>query len=197
MPSRYKHTDGVDEISVWLGWLKQQGAKEIVLLGHSRGGNQSAWLAAERNDPSIQKLILIAPNTLLSTASQYKAIFQKDFEPALVKARKLVAEGKGKTLLEPVDFLYCPQASVTAEAFVSHYADEPRFETAALLPKVKQPVLVVVGSADEVVPDLAEHMKPIADGKRIQLNIVAGADHFFRDLYAEDLANVVIPFVKK
>ena len=104
---------------------------------------------------------------------------------------------KGTALLKHIDFLFCPQTTVTAEAFVSHYAAEPRFDTLALLKTVKPPTLVVVGSADEVVPDLAKLTKVIADDKRIYLKVVEGADHFFRDLYAEDLANVVIPFVKK
>ena len=199
VPSRFKHTDAVDEIGVWLNWLKQQGAQEIVLLGHSRGGNQTAWFAAERNDPIIQKLVLISPNpyTLSSPTQQYKAIFGKDSAPILVKARNLVTKKKGTALLKHIDFLFCPQTTVTAEAFVSHYAAEPRFDTLALLKTVKPPTLVVVGSADEVVPDLAKLTKVIADDKRIYLKVVEGADHFFRDLYAEDLANVVIPFVKK
>jgi alpha/beta superfamily hydrolase len=32
---------------------------------------------------------------------------------------------------------------------------------------------------------------PLADGQRVQLKVVAGADHFFRDLYAEDVADAV------
>ncbi|SDX57416.1 hypothetical protein SAMN05421783_1381, partial [Thiocapsa roseopersicina] len=36
------HTDAVGEIGAWLGWLQSQGVEEVALLGHSRGGNQSA-----------------------------------------------------------------------------------------------------------------------------------------------------------
>lgn len=60
VPHTHKHTDALDEIGVWLGWLKQQGVKQVVLVGHSRGGNQTAWFAAERMDPAVKGVLLIA-----------------------------------------------------------------------------------------------------------------------------------------
>ena len=59
----HKHTDALNEIGVWLDWLKQHGAKQVVLLGHSRGGNQTAWFAVERDEELIKKVVLIAPQT--------------------------------------------------------------------------------------------------------------------------------------
>ena len=41
-PHSHRHTDAVAEIGAWLEWLKGQGVKKIALLGHSRGGNQTA-----------------------------------------------------------------------------------------------------------------------------------------------------------
>jgi pimeloyl-ACP methyl ester carboxylesterase len=64
-------------------------------------------------------------------------------------------------------------------------------DTPALLPQIGTPVLVVAGSEDAVVKGLVEKVQPLADGKRVQLKVVEGADHFFRDLYAEDVADAV------
>jgi len=59
----HRHIDALDEIGAWLEWLKKKGAKDVVLLGHSRGGDQTAWFAVERDDPAIRKIVLIAPMT--------------------------------------------------------------------------------------------------------------------------------------
>ena len=37
----------------------------MVLLSHSREGNQIAWFSAEQDDPVIKKVILVAPQTLV------------------------------------------------------------------------------------------------------------------------------------
>jgi len=197
VPHRYKHTDALDEIGAWLAWLKQQGAKDIVLLGHSRGGNQTAWFAAERNDPAVSRLVLIAPTTWTAdgTTRSYRANYNTDLAPLLKKAQALVAGGQPDTLLEHIGFLYCPDGTATAAAFVSHYADEARFDTPSLLSKLKQRVLVVAGTGDEVVPDIVARVKPLADGKKIRLTVIDGADHAFLDLYAGDLSGAVIPFI--
>ena len=116
---KHKHTDALHEISTWLGWLKEKGTKEISLLGHSRGGNQTAWFAAEHDDPIIKQVILLAPqiwNT--ETASkEYKEKYGKNLKPILKKAQALVKEGKQGEILEGVDFIYCKNTNVSAESF--------------------------------------------------------------------------------
>jgi len=39
-------------------------------------------------------------------------------------------------------------------------------------------------------------MAGLMDGKRAQFKVIEGADHFFRDLYAEDAVDVITPFLK-
>lgn len=58
VPHSHKHEDAVNEIGLWLNWLQQQGVKQVVLLGHSRGGNQTAWYATEHDSPLIKKSFL-------------------------------------------------------------------------------------------------------------------------------------------
>ena len=157
-PHTHKHTDALDEIGAWLGWLKGEGAERVVLLGHSRGGNQVAWFAAERDDP-------------------------------------LVSEGREASFMEQVGFIYCEDAKATAEAFVSYHGSDSRMDTPALLPKINKPVLVFVGSADEVVVGLKEAMTPLAESGAVALEVIDGADHFFRDLYAEDVVDQSVEFI--
>ena len=192
-PHVHRHTDAVDEIGAWLAWLQSQGVTKAALLGHSRGGNQTARFVAGRSDAPVTAVILVAPQAATAgyAAQEYENRYGKPLKEPLARAQALVAEGNGATLMESVDFLYCAKASVSAAAFVSYYAPDERMDTPALLPQIGTPVLVVAGSEDAVVKGLVEKVQPLADGKRVQLKVVEGADHFFRDLYAEDVADAV------
>jgi pimeloyl-ACP methyl ester carboxylesterase len=192
-PLRHKHTDALDEIGAWLSFLKQQGAKDVTLLGHSRGGNQTAWFTAERDDSAVQRVVLIAPATWSAdhAAQNYQNTNGKALAPLVAKA----AAQKGNTLLQHTDLLYCKDTKVSAASFLSYYQTEPRFDTPTLLPKISKPVLVFAGSEDTVVPDVAQKFGPLADGKKVQLKTITGADHFFLDLYASDIADAVATFV--
>jgi len=197
VPHHHRHTAAVDEIGVWLGWLKAQGARRVVLLGHSRGGNQVAWFAAEHDDPAVSHVVLVAP-ALWSpeyAAEDYRKRYGKALAPVLARAQKLVAGGKAGTIMQPVDFIYCKDTSATTRAFVSYYAPDPRRDTAYLIPKIPKPVLVFAGTEDNAVKGLEAAVKPLADDSKVKLVVMDGADHFFRDLYAEDVVETTLEFI--
>ena len=59
----------------------------------------------------------------------------------------------------------------------------------------------LVAGADDVVPDLAPAVAPLArkgtrDRGEITVRTVDGADHFFRDLYNEDAADLIAEWIK-
>jgi len=195
----HKHEDAVDEIGSWLGWLKQQGVEEVGLLGHSRGGNQTAWFAAEHDNPIIRKVILVAPQTWSPeyAAGSYEKNYGKPLAPVLKKARSLVDSGKPKTPLTHIDFIYCKDATASAEAVVSYYAPDPRKDTPYLLPKISKPLLVFAGTEDQVVRGLDKKLGPMAEAGAIDLEVMDGADHSFRDLYAEDLVERAVEFINE
>lgn len=194
---RHRYADAADEIGVWVGWLKGQGATRIALVGHSRGGAQTALYAAEQDNALVKAVVLLAPAMRDDNPDAgYRKRFKKPLAPILEKAQKLVQAGKGDAVLEHTDFLYCPDTAVTAEAFASYYGSDPRLDTPTLIPKIRKPVLVVVAGNDEVVVDLDKKVAPLADGERVQMKTIDGADHFFRNLYAEDAADTIGTFLK-
>ncbi|MBV8537170.1 MAG: alpha/beta hydrolase [Alphaproteobacteria bacterium] len=200
--------DSLDEIAVWIAWLKSQGAAAVTLIGHSQGGNQAAVYAVERRDPDVSSLILLAPGTFDfdKTAQAYQARYGTPLRPLLDKAEALVRAGRGAAPLERVGFLNCTTATATADSFVAWYAPEPRRDTPSILPRVAVRTLVIVAGADEVVPDLAAEAKalpraggpgPAAPGQgEITVRTVEGSDHFFRDLYNEDAADLIAAWLK-
>lgn len=197
-PHTHKHTDAIKEIGAWVEWLKYEGAKDIVLLGHSRGGNQTAWYAAEQADSSVSGVILLAPQTWSAgyAAKDYEERYGKPLRPILDKALSLVKAGKGKEMLEHVDFIYCKDTTVSAEAFVSYYQSDQRLDTPYLLSRIKLPMLLFVGTEDKVVKGLKKKLDQLPQRpENLETVIMEGADHFFRDLYAEDVVDKAVEFI--
>ena len=199
IPHTHKHEDAIDEIGAWLGWLKKQGVTQVALLGHSRGGNQTAWFAVEHDDPVIKKVILVAPQTWSPeyAAGNYEKSYGQPLAPMLKEAESLVSAGQPKSAMENTDFIYCKDATVSAEAVVSYYAPDSRKDTPFLLPKINKPVLVFAGTEDQVVEGLDEKLAPMAEAGEIELEVIDGADHSFRDLYVEDLVERTIEFINE
>ena len=195
--------DALDEIAAWIGWLQGRGASGITLIGHSQGGNQAAVYAVERHDPRVAGLALLAPATFDAgkIAAAYQARYAAPLQPLLDKAEALVRAGHGDTPIDRIGFLNCPNATATAASIVAWYAPEPRRDTPSILPRVPVRTLVIVAGADEVVPDLAAEARalprPAAPGRGgITVRTVAGSDHFFRDLYNEDAADLIAAWMK-
>ncbi len=197
VPHRHRHEDALTEIGHWVRWLEGQGVKRIVLLGHSRGGNQAAWYAAEHDDPAVSRLVLVAPMTWSpeDAARGYEKRYGTPLAPILKEAQARVAAGEPDALLGPMGFLYCEDAKATAAAVISYYGPELRKDTPHVLAAVREPVQVFVGSEDRVVKGLETRLRPLVAKGAVDLVLIDGADHFFRDLYAEDLVDAAVEFI--
>ena len=197
-PHRHRHLDALDEIGAWFDWLKSKGAGPVVLFGHSRGGNQVARFAAERGHPLLSRVVLMAPATWSEAAGRqsFERAHGRPLQKALADADARIKAGKGGDIMPKVGLLYCPDADATAAAFVSYYRPGPRMDTPSMMKEIKAPVLVIAASNDTVVVGLPERMKSVADGKHIRFAVVDGADHFFLDLFAEDVADQMEKFLK-
>lgn len=194
---RHRQNDAIGEIDAWIEWLKGQGVKQVTLLGHSRGGLQTALYAAERDNALVKAVVLMAPATRDNGGPGYQKRYKKPLAPILEQAQKLIKEGKGDTVLKHVDFMSCLDTSVTADAFVSYYGPDPRLDAPYLIPGIKKPTLVVVAGNDEVVVGLDKKVAPLVDGKHVQMKVIDGAGHFFRDLNADDAVDAIDGFLKE
>lgn len=192
----HRNIDAADEIGAWVNWLKQQGAKQVTLLGHSRGGAQTALYVAEQDNALVKNVVLLAPAIRENTdAAGYQQRYGKPLAPLLAKAQKLIKDGKGNTVLEHVGLLNCADTAATADSFVSYNGQDPRLDTPYLIPKIKKPILVVVAGNDEVVVGLNQKPTSLASDKRVVLKVIDAADHFFRDLYTDDAVEAINAFL--
>ncbi|MDG4813536.1 alpha/beta hydrolase [Hydrogenovibrio sp. 3SP14C1] len=197
VPHRHLHEDALDEIGFWVDWLKKQGTDSLTLMGHSRGGNQTAWFSVERDDPIIKDIILIAPQTwrYQSEKADYQKKYNQSIDPVFAKAEKLVKAGKGETLIKDINFIYCKHTDATANSIVSYYKNEPKMDTPTLLKKATKPTLVIIGTEDKVVSDLSEKMAAVKN-PQVHVAVIDGANHHFRDFFAEDLADQATDFIQ-
>lgn len=195
-PHTHKHTDALDEIGAWLDWLQGRGAGKVTLLGHSRGGNQAAWFAAAGGQDALAGLVLVAPGSWTgdSQAVRYQERFGIDLPNLMAGARALIQSGRGGETFEVAGFLGCSDATVSAAAFVSYYGDGRYSDLLSALKAIEKPVLVIAGSEDTVVPGLSEKLKGM-ESETLRLFVIEDAGHFFRDLYAEDLADLIEEFM--
>jgi len=195
VPHTHRHMDAVHEISAWVTWLKKQGAHNIVLAGHSRGGNQTARYMIDANVPKILGAALIAPSlwTKKSAAKSYEDRYKVSLNSLLGKMNHAIVTKKGETIYKNLGFIYCPESTVTAASFVGYYGEDKFFDTPTVLDRVKLPVLVIAGSEDTVVKGLPERMADVVNQK-IKLQVIDGADHFFLDFYIEDAADHIADF---
>lgn len=193
IPHRHRHADAVEEIGLWHDWLKQQGVQNIVLLGHSRGGNQTARYALQADDDSISRVYLLAPSTWSDDerSSGYEKRYGTPLQPLLDRAQAMIAVGNGEHWMENIDFLYCENTSATAYAFDGYYANDGKMDTPALLPEISYPVTVFAGSADDTVKALIPKMEQLTESDNIALHIIDGAGHFFRDLYSDEIVEII------
>ncbi len=191
-PHTHRHTDAVDEIGHWVEWLRAQGRTQILLLGHSRGGNQTAWYVVSTTPlpAAVKAQVLLAPMTWNARreAEHYQARYDHSLAAALEQAQH--AE---QPLLQPVDFLYCAHTAASPASLLSYYAEAPRLHTPNLLKTTRLPTLVIAGSSDTAVPDLAAAMAAV-ENAQVQLSVLDGADHFFRDLYTDDVVDQIVAF---
>ncbi len=193
---RHHNIDAVEEINVWVTWLKEQGGKDIVLFGHSRGGGQTALYAAEKDNDLIKAVVLMAPATHDNGGASYDKQSKKPLATILKKAQKLIKEGKGDTVLRNVNMMFCRDTSATAKSFVSYYGPDPRLDTPYLIPKIKKPTLVLVAGEDQIVVGLDKKIATLVDGKRVQMEVIELADHFFRDIFANTAVDEIDKFLK-
>lgn len=194
---RHRHDNTVGEIDAWVRWLKKEGAKHISLIGHSRGGAQTALYAAERDHPSVTGVVLLAPATAENVSeATYRRLYGKPLTPLLEKARAAVKDGRSDAVLDRIGFLTCRDSAATADTFVSYYEQRPAIDTPSLLPRIKKPTLVLVAGNDQIVIALDKKVAPLADGKRVRMKAIKDADHFFVSLFTDEAVEAINAFLK-
>lgn len=193
---QHQHEDAMQEISTWMQWLKEQGVEQVYLMGHSRGGNQIAWYASEQDNDLIKKIVLIAPATWSAEKSkqEYEERYKSSLADLLTQAQAKLEVGQGTEILDTTGFIYCEKAKASAKSILSYYHTDERKNTPSLFPTITKPILVIMGSDDKVMEDLPTQMAQVKQ-ENIKTAMIEGADHFFLDLYADEVVEKTVKFL--
>jgi len=178
----------VAEIDHWIDYLQQQGYTKIAVIAHSRGGAQMADYSLRHSD-KITQLHLIAPMhwSMQSSRERYDA----QHTESLAQVLERIEQNPQQLLLEQ-DVLSCENTTVSAAAFRSYYSPVPEKNTPALLSSVKVKTSVYLGSNDPLTPGFMAQQALFSSNPLIDLVMIEDADHFFRDLYADEIIEDIL-----
>lgn len=187
------HGEAIEEIHAWYLFLREQGYSSIVLIAHSRGAAQAALYQQSYPRDQLAALVLIAPMSWQKTleAKAYKNAFAAELDEWLVRAEKYRAQGKA--LFTPPGLIYCKKTLASPSAFISYYSPLPEKNTPALLVNIVLPTTIYLGSEDPLSTRFAEQLSLFSANNNTVVVKVDGADHFFRDLYADELVEDLLP----
>ena len=198
-PHVHIQDDAVKEIAVWVDWLRSQGASRIVLLGHSSGANQAMVYAAENPDPKVTHVVLLAFGSAGTQRSRelYEQRYSVSFSELIASLQSAVDRGSGDKLIK-IDWNSCPRAETTPRSFLSYYGDNNKFaQFRENLLESKVPALVIIGSLDELQPNRREILASPSADDRVQLRVIEGADHFFRDFNIDEAMEAAVEFLSE
>lgn len=190
VPHEHRHEDAVAEIATWVEWLKGQGVDQILVAGHSRGGGQVAAYS-QNADANVLGQVLIAPSTWDPeyVEKAYYSRYQKRLADLIDVAKQQPSSG---WMPEPTDFIYCNKApKVRAASFLSYYQPAQTLNTPDLLVEGGLHTVILAGSEDQVVKDLPQQLE-LLEFLNVEFILVDGADHYFRDLYADDIVEAMV-----
>ena len=169
------------EIGQWVSWLTSKKYHNIVLIGHSRGGNSILSYLNGKPNQSVKKGILLSlpdDETLGDTALNRK----KMIELARQNLKKAPNE------LAPYKISFCDRYMATPESFLSFF-DFNRNNSLNSLKTSKKPVEAIFGSKDDrMAKDWPDRLKAIG----ATTTVINNANHFFSDQAEFELYDVVM-----
>lgn len=166
----------LNEIQAWVNWLRRQGYKRIVLIGHSVGGAQLLAWAEHRPRPNLSIIAV----SLVGTRPDHPTAPPKHSKPA------------GSGLLQaPLSF--CDNYTAPTKSFASYLIwDEKRVLAAVKAAMV--PVDVILGSKDMHLP---ANWRGQLEQAGARVHWIEGADHFMGGTAEFDLMDILQDILKR
>ncbi|MGE5548831.1 MAG: alpha/beta hydrolase [Solirubrobacterales bacterium] len=132
------------EIDATVAELKRQGARKIVVAGHSMGANTAIGYAAT-HPGLVDALIALGPGQTVEGA-----VFRDRLGASVARARNLIAKGRGDEPAEFDDLHLGKVGTVTATArvYLSYFNPDGLANMPATAPRLALPFLWTVGRAD-------------------------------------------------
>ena len=184
----------INEIVSWYKYLENQNYKNIYFIGHSRGAFNVVQAMALINNNNI-KAYLLAPviDTYLGTKNYYNQEHKLPYETLINNKDEFIISDRYPS----INFLFCENAKVSSSTFRS-YLDLSKnqtlypftFSIIDLLKDTKSSVTIFSGTDDEILLDSYKKLNQI-NQSNISHILIDQADHFFRDIYLDDVVEII------
>ena len=174
-------------------WAKNRGYTKIILSGHSYGCNKVTYYYAQRKDPAIKKIVLMAPCDIPEEPKHF--LSEEEYTRVKAEAEQHVDAGEENAL---IDYSVMGDNRIEAGTFYHDFLaggenDFFRYVDGAdgvseVLRSIDVPVLVVFGTADEC---MKTQPVDIVTGylsnniRDLKIEIIDGASHTFRQKNTE------------
>jgi pimeloyl-ACP methyl ester carboxylesterase len=181
------HKHGMDEdvaeIGRWVAWLKSQGHRSIVLVGHSFGALQQLAYLSGQPDASIKAFLAVSLiEAQVGGASRAALIAQLESR---------IAHRQRTLMTHPLSF--CTRYATPPEALLSYV----RWDQVRTLTALKQSTLrmqLIMGDADNKLdPEWIRNLRHI----QAPISIVPGAGHFMDGEHEFDLLEDALAFLQQ
>jgi pimeloyl-ACP methyl ester carboxylesterase len=179
------------DLTAWIALLGGRGYGRIAVVGHSLGAVKAVYSLAHETPPTVAALIAISPPRLSYghfLQSQEAELFQQE----LTAAEAHLEAGQADTLMSvrfPLPYL------VTAAGYVDKYGPAERYNVLKYVDQLVVPSLFTFGTIElrqnPAFAGLPERLEENARfGAKLQLAIIAGADHFYNGVHSELLGRI-------
>ena len=172
--------DCLREIDEAVRRLRASGARAIVVAGHSQGANGALAYAVRRD--GLAGVIMLAPGH-----RPERLVPRRDVTSSLASARAMLAQGKGDVRGQFVDLNggLTFQVTTTPRIYLSFFAEDSAAIMPANAPKLRVPLLYVVGSGDPLQRGPEEIFARVPS-HRLNRYVTVEASHFDTLIAARD-----------
>ena len=186
--------ESVTEIISWYNYLTTKGYNQINFVGHSRGGLNIIQALSLIGDKEI-KSYLLAP--VIDTYKGTKKYYEEELG---IPYDQIINSNENYNLADrykKINFLFCENVDVSSNTFKS-YLDFSKnksnypfsFNIFDLINNSESPITIFSGTDDEILLDSYKSYEKI-NKLNVKSVIIEGSGHFFRDLYLEDVIDII------
>lgn len=178
----HTHTmqDDLQEIGLWVDWLRQRGHPRVVLVGHSFGSLHVLAYLLHQPDDSVVKAVATSLVDLEHGTGASNAAAEVE------RARDLVARGNHE--LAAFEISYCKRYVAPPQAFLS-YGEWSKRRILDNLGRLTVPLEVVMGGSDQ---RMDAHWPLLLSQHGVQVATIEGANHFFDGIHEFELSERIL-----
>jgi len=170
------------DLAAWIDFATSRSPEPVLLAGHSKGAQKALLYAAERPASQLSGVALISPDL-------HGLRIPGDLEAA----RALLAEGRGTEVVPAQP--WAPWYRQSARTVVSHAELADRLLNAEngepIIASIRVPLFATFGGDERNAPaELASIREKATAAPHVSTEIIAGADHFYRE-HEADIARAI------